>query len=74
LSNVERFYAHIFNALMLNTCFVIHSFFDRLRRKTLNGGNRQRKPDNVEMQRLTDEQYDDEEIVTYERTDNSGRT
>jgi len=56
---------------------IIFIFFVRLRRKTsfaANGGNKRRKPDNVEMQRLTEEQYDDDEIVMYEQTDNSSRT
>lgn len=53
------------------------TFFDRLRRKTTfaaNAGNKRRKPDNVEMQRLTEEQYDDDDTVMYERTDTSSRT
>ena len=51
-------------------------FIGRLRRKTsfaANVGNKRRKPDNVEMQRLTEEQEDDEAVM-YERTDNSSRT
>jgi len=50
--------------------------FVRLRRKAsyaANAGNRRRKPDNVEMQRLTEEQ-DDDETVMFEKTDDSGRT
>jgi len=57
--------------------FGVFVFSDRLRRKssyTANAGSRGRKPDNVEMQRLTEEQYDDDETVMYERTASDSRT
>jgi len=54
------------------------AFFVRLRRNAAfaaNAGNKRRKPHDVEMQRLTEERYDDDdETVMYERTDNSSRT
>jgi len=60
------------------TCyFDVFIFFDRLRRKTsfaANAGNKRRPRDNVEMQRLTEEQDDEEENVMYDRTDNSSPT
>jgi len=49
----------------------------RLRRKTsftASSGSRRRSADNVEMQRLTEEQYDDDETVMYDRADINGRT
>jgi len=64
-------------------CAVLFSMFwfacfnNRLRRKasfTANAGSRRRKPDNVEMQRLTEDQYDDDETVMFDRTDDGSRS